>query len=93
MSTSQRNASVLLLILLMAVAGQLFIGRGSLPSVARLQKSLDAQSAGNARASLANERLANEVRDLNEGLETVEERARFELGMVKPNEIFVQVSR
>jgi cell division protein FtsB len=88
-----RNVTLLLLALLLLVLGQLFIGRGSLPNVARLQKSLDAQIAGNAKARLANERLAAEVRDLNEGLETVEERARFELGMVKPNEIFVQVSR
>ena len=33
-----------------------------------------------------------EVSDLKEGLEMVEEKARFELGMVKPDEIFVQVS-
>jgi cell division protein FtsB len=34
-----------------------------------------------------------EIRDLREGLETVEEKARMELGMVKPNEIFVQLSK
>jgi cell division protein FtsB len=32
------------------------------------------------------------VRDLKEGLEMVEEKARYELGMIKPNEIYVQVS-
>ena len=44
-------------------------------------------------AQQANERLANEVRDLKEGLEMVEEKARSELGMVKPNEIFVNVAK
>jgi cell division protein FtsB len=33
------------------------------------------------------------VRDLQEGLEMVEEKARMELGMVKPNEIFVQIAK
>ena len=46
----------------------------------------------NTRASQANERLESEVRDLQEGLEMVEERARAELGMVKPNEVFVQIT-
>ena len=44
-------------------------------------------------AIATNAALASEVRDLKEGLETVEERARMELGMVRPNEIFVQISR
>ena len=90
---SQRQVTALLAVLLLAVVGQLFIGRGSLPSVARMQKGLDAQNLSNARARVANERLAAEVADLKEGLATVEERARFELGMVKPNEIFVQITR
>jgi cell division protein FtsB len=37
--------------------------------------------------------LAAEVRDLKEGLDMVEEKARSELGMVKPNEIFVQINK
>jgi cell division protein FtsB len=56
-----------------------------------LQQKLDAQKAANLLARQANERLAAEVRDLQEGLEMVEEKARLELGMVKPNEIYVQV--
>ena len=39
------------------------------------------------------EQLANEVRDLKEGLEIIEEKARMELGMVKPNEILVQIAQ
>jgi cell division protein FtsB len=58
-----------------------------------LQRKLDAQTAANAKAQQANEQLASEVRDLKEGLEMVEERARAELGMVKPNEVFVNVAK
>ena len=61
--------------------------------MASLQEKLDAQKAANAKAQQVNEQLASEVRDLKEGLEMVEEKARTELGMVKPNEIFVNVSK
>ena len=44
-------------------------------------------------ARARNVRLQAEVRDLLEGLEMVEEKARAELGMVKPNEIYVQIAR
>lgn len=90
---TQRAVTLLLGALLLAVAGQLMLGRGSLPKVAQMQRQLEAQNAANEQARQANEALASEVRDLKEGLETVEERARMELGMVRPNEIFVQISR
>jgi len=56
-----------------------------------LQSRLDEQQARNLEARVRNDQLAAEVRDLKEGLEMVEEKARLELGMVKPDEIFVQV--
>lgn len=58
-----------------------------------MQQRLDEQLAKNAQAQVSNEQLAAEVRDLREGLEMVEEKARMELGMVKPNEIFVQIAK
>jgi cell division protein FtsB len=89
----KRLVPALLIALLLVVHAQLWFGRGSIGSVATLQQKLDAQRAANVQAQQANERLANEVRDLKEGLEMVEEKARSELGMVKPNEIFVNVSK
>jgi cell division protein FtsB len=87
-----RSAVAALLIGLLAVVqAQLWLGRGSVGDVAQMQRKLDEQKARNAVAQQANEQLAAEVRDLQEGLEMVEERARSELGMVKPNEIFVQI--
>ena len=79
--------------LLVIIHAQLWFGRGSIPNVAHLHKQLDEQNKKNQEALLANNRLSAEVRDLKEGLEMVEERARMELGMVKSNEIFVQISK
>ena len=86
-----RVVPVILIALLALFHGQLWLGRGSIPNVAQLQQKLDAQKAANLLARQTNQRLAAEVRDLQEGLEMVEEKARLELGMVKPNEIYVQV--
>jgi len=82
-----------LLVLLLVLQGQLWLGRGSVPNVARLRDELAAQQRSNARAEQANARMEAEIRDLREGLEMVEEKARSELGMVKPNEIFVQLAK
>ena len=88
-----RIVSVLLIALLVIVHAQLWVGRGSIPSVNTMQRKLSEQSLKTVQAQADNERLAAEVKDLREGLEMVEEKARQELGMVKPNEIFVQIAR
>jgi cell division protein FtsB len=86
-----RVVPVLLVALLAVVHAQLWVGRGSVGSVGDMQRKLEQQKAANVQAQQANDRLAAEVRDLKEGLEMVEEKARSELGMVKPNEIYVNV--
>jgi len=88
-----RIVPIVLALLLLILQWQLWTGRGSVPEVTELENKLSAQKEGNARAALANDRLASEVNDLKEGLEMVEERARQELGMVKPDEVFVQITR
>ena len=88
-----RLVPALLIALLAVVHAQLWFGRGSVGSVAQMQRKLEEQRAANAQAQQANERLASEVRDLKEGLEMVEEKARMELGMVRPDEIYVQIGK
>jgi cell division protein FtsB len=78
--------------LLVLVHGELWFGKGGVPRMVELQRKLDAQRASNELARRRNDQLAAEVSDLKEGLEMVEEKARFELGMVKPHEIFVQLA-
>lgn len=85
-----RLVPALLIALLAILHAQLWFGRGSVGDVASLQRKLEEQKAANAQAQQANARLGSEVRDLKEGLDMVEEKARNELGMLKPNEIYVQ---
>ena len=79
--------------LLVLFHAQLWLGRGSIPAVHEMQRNLDEQLAKNKAAQAVNDQLAAEVKDLQEGLELVEEKARSELGMVKPNEMFVQITQ
>jgi cell division protein FtsB len=88
-----RLLPLILLAMLGLLHAQLWLGRGSIPNVASLQQKIDEQHARNAAAQRINDQLASEVNDLKEGLAMVEERARIELGMVKPNEIFVQITK
>ena len=84
-----RLVPVILLALLAVLHAQLWLGRGSVPRVMEMQRQLDEQTTANDRARQTNERLNSEVHDLKEGLDMVEEKARSELGMVKPNEVYV----
>ena len=88
-----RLVSLLLLALLGMLHAQLWLGRGSVPKVAQMREQLAAVQGQNQQAEWRNQQLANEVRDLREGLEIIEEKARTELGMVKPNEILVQIAQ
>ncbi|MFT4190499.1 MAG: cell division protein FtsB [Comamonas sp.] len=83
---------LVLVLLLALLQAQLWLGRGSIPDIQDQRTRLAEQLKANERARLANEQLDAEISDLRNGLEMVEERARQELGMVKPNEIFVQVT-
>jgi cell division protein FtsB len=80
-----------LVVLLVGVQADLWAGRSSVPHVVSLELRLAEQQRANAAARDRNARLSAEVSDLKEGLEMVEEKARAELGMVRPDEILVQV--
>jgi cell division protein FtsB len=88
-----RSVMLSLIALLVILHAQLWLGRGSIPNVAQLRAQLQAQNELNQQAVQANHQLAAEVRDLKEGLEMIEEKARMELGMIKVNEIYVQIAR
>ncbi|MCE2690784.1 MAG: cell division protein FtsB [Rubrivivax sp.] len=88
-----RWVTIALAVLLLLVQADLWLGRGSLPQVWKLQRDLAGQQQTNERARERNARVTAEVTDLKEGLEMVEDKARSELGMIKPDEVLVQVSK
>ncbi len=90
---ANRLIPALLIALLLVLHAQLWFGRGSVPKVTSMKQQLVAQELANRDAQQRNDQLVSEVRDLQEGLDMVEELARAELGMVKPNEIFVQIAQ
>ena len=79
--------------LLVLVHGRALVRQGRRAAHGRAAaKARRAAGRPTTRRRHRNEQLAAEVSDLKEGLEMVEEKARFELGMIKPDEIFVQLS-
>jgi cell division protein FtsB len=89
----RRAVPIALITLLIILHGQLWYGRGSVPNVLELRDQLAAQNQRNQDSQAANNQLSAEIHDLKEGLEMVEEKARMELGMVKSNEIYIQMAR
>lgn len=87
-----RVVTLILVAMLTVIHAELWFGKGGLPRVWSLRDQLERQQSVNADAQARNEQLAAEVQDLQDGLEMVEEKARTELGMVKPNEIYVQLT-
>ncbi|MCH7344916.1 cell division protein FtsB [Pelomonas sp. CA6] len=88
-----KTLAVILVAFLAAIQAQLWLGKGGLARGVQLRAELRAQDAANEQARARNAQLQAELLDLKEGLEMVEEKARLELGMVKPDEIFVQLRR
>lgn len=86
-----KSVGAILVVLLLALQFRLWVGDGSLAEVARLKREIAEQSRENAEFRERNQILDAEVRDLKEGLEAVEERARRELGMIGPGETYFQI--
>jgi len=86
-----KTLAIALTAVLAALQYPLWIGKGSWLKVWELDRSLEQQRSQNAKLKARNDALDVEVKDLKQGLEAVEERARLELGMIKKDEVFYQV--
>jgi len=82
---------ILLLLLLVYLQYRLWFGEGSLQEVGDLQRAAELQREENLQLRERNDALDAEVRDLQLGLDAIEEHAREDLGMVKEGETFYQV--
>ena len=86
-----RWVTVLLLALLALLQWSLWFGPRSWTEVRHMHAALQAQQQRNAEARAHNQLLSDEAHDLRDGMQAVQDRARREMGMIKPDELFVQV--
>ena len=80
-----------LTVLLVLIQYPLWLGKGGWLRVWDLSKQVDGALVKEQELKARNAKLASEVQDLKEGTGAVEERARYELGMIKDSEVFVQI--
>jgi cell division protein FtsB len=81
---------ILLAALIVLIQYPLWLGKGGWLRAWEVDRQLAAQQAKNRDLEGRNATLAAEVKDLKTGTEAIEERARFELGMVRSDEVFYQ---
>jgi len=81
----------LLVVLFVLLQYKLWVGDGSLAEVWDLYRQVEMQKEENQQLQERNQALEAEVQDLKKGLESIEERAREELGMIKDGETFYQI--
>lgn len=86
-----RWISLILVALLVLLQYPLWLGKGGWLKVWDLDQQVEAQKQLNQKTQTRNAILDAEVRDLQQGTEAIEERARSELGMVKHDEVFFQI--
>ena len=83
--------SIALLLLVALIQYPLWLGKGGWLRVWEVDQQIGAQREINGRLKSRNAALDAEVRDLKQGFEAIEERARSELGMIRKDEIFFQL--
>jgi cell division protein FtsB len=86
-----RLITLVLAFLLILVQLPLWLGKGGWLRVSELEGQVAAAQAKTEELKARNAKLESEVRDLKDGTGAVEERARYELNMIKQNEIFIQI--
>jgi cell division protein FtsB len=86
-----RILSIVLAALIALLQYPLWLGKGGWLRVREIDRQVRVQKDDNARLRVRNDALDAEVRDLKQGYDAIEERARYELGMVRQDEIFFQI--
>jgi cell division protein FtsB len=86
-----RFIAIVLTSLLVLIQYPLWLGKGGWLRVWDMERQVSVAHAKVQELKTRNDKLESEVNDLKDGTDAVEERARFELGMLKKNEVFIQV--
>ena len=82
---------IILTVLFVGLQFRLWVGEGSLAHKAELTKKVEQQRQINQQLQSRNQHVAQEVESLKTNLDSIEEKARKDLGMIKEGEIFYLV--
>ena len=83
--------AIALAALIVLIQAPLWLGKGGWLRAWQVENDLARQKAKNSQLETRNAALAAEVRDLKQGYDAIEERARYESGMIKQDEIFFHI--
>lgn len=86
-----RWLALILIVLLVGLQIKLWVGDGGMRDLRSVRDRVAAQKAENAKLQQRNDALHADVEDLKHGQDAVEARARSQLGLIKPGEVFYQV--
>ena len=86
-----RILALVFALLILALQYPMWLGKGGWLQVRELDRQVEAQQQANAELKARNAALDADVRDLKQGYEAIEERARSELGMIRHDEVFFQL--
>jgi len=79
------------IVMAILLAYTLAVGKGGLLDIWNMKRDISAQQEQNERLKQRNRELAGEIINLQKGTEAIEERARSDMGLIRPDEVFVQI--
>ncbi|APF03674.1 TPA: cell division protein FtsB [Legionella pneumophila] len=85
-----RPIFIILIIALVALQHKLWLGDGNIIQWIKLEKKLEAHKNQNDKLAARNKALEADIKELKSGDQALEEQARYELGMIKQNEVYYQ---
>ncbi|CZL24871.1 cell division protein FtsB [Legionella pneumophila] len=85
-----RPIFIILIVALVALQHKLWLGDGNIIQWIKLEKKLEAHKSQNDKLAARNKALEADIKELKSGVQALEEQARYELGMIKQNEVYYQ---
>ncbi|CZG23232.1 Cell division protein FtsB [Legionella pneumophila] len=85
-----RPIFIILIVALVALQHKLWLGDGNIIQWIKLEKKLEAHKSQNDKLAARNKAMEADIKELKSGDQALEEHARYELGMIKQNEIYYQ---
>lgn len=86
-----RWVALILIALLIGLQVKLWVGDGGMRDLRAIRARVSEQQSENVKLKQRNDALQADVEDLKHGQDAVEARARSQLGLIKPGEVFYQV--